>query len=69
VAAQPDRAAGRYGAIQAQAASLRSVSVASGAHGSLNGADEPCFARKNSVPTVAFVNNIEIWLAGKLVIA
>src|SRR5271166_2179549 len=40
----PDRAAGRYGAIQAQAAALdRCRSI--GAHGSRNGADEPCFAR------------------------
>jgi hypothetical protein len=44
----PGRAAGRYGAIQARGGVVEIGVVASGAHGSRNRADEPCFARGGS---------------------
>ena len=44
----PDRAAGRYGTIQAPGGVVEIGVVASGAHGSRNRADEPCFARGGS---------------------
>jgi hypothetical protein len=44
----PDRAAGRYGGDPGPGGVVEIGVVASGAHGSRNRADEPCFARGGS---------------------